>query len=224
MKFYFLLLPVLLIFSCEKDNYENSLEETHTCRYASFNDAKVINDFSQFQTGILPFNFKNYWVYSNKYWDPDGNIIDTSIDTVYAEETIELNGHIWWYFKNAFYGHGFSTKYITQVDDTLFGLWIGHPSPPSNCVDMIAQIRPIGTDTVYKSYTIEGNVFSGKEYLSDSTITTPSGNYSNCYVYEINEYISAIEFFKPGLGYIKIITIREDRRREVTLIDYHIEP
>jgi len=222
MKYYLLLLPLLFFSNCRKETDHESLSNSETCRYASIDDREVLNDQSLNQDGYVPMHFNNYWVYTSQYWNLDGSLHETRTDSIYVVENMILKDIVWWRINLNLNLYPFSTAYTSQIGDTLFGLSC---SFYTSCVGQYKLYTPISKDTTSKSFTISCDIGgSGIEYVSDSSIVTPSGNFTDCYVFEYG-YVdnTHIDFLKPGIGPVKCIYFTNGRRREITLIDYHIE-
>ncbi|MBD3165094.1 hypothetical protein GF324_00690 [bacterium] len=155
---------------------------------------------------LIPLSPGNSWNYNNKEYDANGNVVSSENYTLELTSTMERGGYTWYGVED--------NLYITNKED---GLWLlrdgeeelGFPYP------------------MHEGDTWTSDGWNFECMSSNVSLEIASGTYDNCLYIERDEIGSGnriMEWWKPGLGQIKLIWSQSDGYRSVEeLTGYHIE-
>lgn len=179
---------------------------------------------------IMPLALGNFWVYQQLYYDSNGNLTDSEIDTLLVKRQFTYNGKVYFSFDE--YDEEHQDEGLRNADGGLYQLNYDYDN------------ETFSEDLMFKYPAKTGDVFMINEeevkvISTNATISVPKGSFS-CYHYKIeSEYIDEDDpsysrkiienlYMAPGVGMVKYEIIRNYfngdlyRKYYLNLMDYKL--
>lgn len=145
---------------------------------------------------LIPLTIGNYWVFEERFSSRDS----TSTHDYKSEVTAITDiGNYSWYEVTTLNNKIKSERYLMAENDSIYELQYNWSTP----VRSLQYLIPRKKIQTFRSLS-GGDVFHSKTVVKrDSTVKTPSGTYTKCYMFEQSDpNLIEAEIIKPGIGII----------------------
>ncbi|RMH75809.1 MAG: hypothetical protein D6681_22030 [Calditrichaeota bacterium] len=159
---------------------------------------KIPEDTTVSTPSLIPLAAGNTWTYTEEYISPDTNYVTEY--TVRVTGTEQIGDEVWWKLET---WRGDSvitrTRYLIAQNDSIYELQYNWQTP----VKSLQYFIPVDSVQRFNSL-LGGDVGIAKTAsILDTTIITPQGNFSECYMFEYSTPDwTTREILSPKVGII----------------------
>ena len=226
VRFGFILLIMLLAFSCKKNNFysfennttgDTTIWDTTTLIQCNSNPSNPVfdlttNDFNTnlpvgYDTivcGIFPLG-KNYkWIYKDSVFGNNGQFLKTEYDTLFVEKIVKFPGSeaLWWKLKSSLGKQVAPNYYIYTTDSVMYFLEKSEGMVQNSTHSLYSNSTWLRLDG--QKMGIITDIGYINNYFFRQTVSVPAGNFTNIIRCDKLLYNLKRIFFKPGIGFLKI--------------------